>query len=79
MFEAGVPRWAYALKETEGPLCNLLKIHVPGLQGAAVRTLSVQFAAQLLGLALVLLEVSPWLTKREKNRLSSWHTMSTGV
>lgn len=37
---------------------NLLKVHVSSLQGAVVWTLSVQFTAQLLGLALVLLEIS---------------------
>lgn len=42
------------------PSClDLLKADVFRFQRAAVWTLSIQFAAQLLGLTLVLLEVSP--------------------
>lgn len=37
---------------------SLLEVHVPGLQGTALRALSIQFTEELLGLALVLLEVS---------------------
>lgn len=40
---------------------NLLKVHVTGLQSAAVRALSIQFPEELLSLALVLLEISPRL------------------
>lgn len=46
----------------EQPGGNSLEVHLPGLQGAALRALVVQPPAQLLGLALVLLEVSPRLT-----------------
>lgn len=52
------------------PACgNLLEVHVPGLQRTAVRTLSVQFTAQLLGLALVVLQVSSWLIDMKKNEV----------
>lgn len=42
---------------------SLLKVHVSSLQGAAFGTLSIQFTKQLLGLTLVLLEVSPLLVE----------------
>lgn len=37
---------------------HLLEGDVPGLQGAAVWTLSIQLPEELLGLALVLLQIS---------------------
>lgn len=51
---------------------SLLKVHVSSLQGAAFRTLSIQFTKQLLGLTLVLLEVSPFLVEYK-------HRLETGV
>lgn len=48
---------------------SLLKVHVSSLQGAAFGTLSIQFTKQLLGLTLVLLEVSPLLVEW-KHRLN---------
>lgn len=44
---------------------SLLKVHVSSLQGAAIGTLSIQFTKQLLGLTLVLLEVSPLLVENK--------------